>query len=276
MTTPAQSSLVRSSFGGVLTPAQVHELLNALVTGAPFSASLTRAGTSTGTLAFPTVGPTGWSWLEELQAVPDLLLGDESLIIQVCKLAGALPVSSEMLFDSTVNITVWVGDALRDSLSRDLDLGVLRGTGRPQPSGIIAQADEVTGATLLAAAGAAIASIGEKGGQADSIALSPTMYSAELTAVDTTGRPIHPGGLPELAGLRIIQVPDLGPPLVYDSRRCFLVVGQDSSITVHDDYKRDAQVLLVKARVNIGVPVKDKSLRKLAITPAATRASAKG
>ena len=70
MTTPAPG-LVTGSFGGTLTPAQVWSLLNALVEGSPFASSLTRANTSTGKLAFPTVGPTGYAWLEELQEVPE-------------------------------------------------------------------------------------------------------------------------------------------------------------------------------------------------------------
>ena len=163
MTTPAPG-LVTGSFGGTLTPAQVWALLNALVEGSPFAASLTRAETATGRMSFPTVGPTGFAWLEELQAVPSLLLNDKALIVAVAKVAGLLPVSSEMQSDAAVNITSWVQGALADSLSRDLDLGLLRGTGSPQPDGIIAQADPVEGPTLIAAAGAAIAAIGEAGG----------------------------------------------------------------------------------------------------------------
>lgn len=261
-------SLTTGSFNGVLTPAQVHELLNALIEGAPFAGSLTRATTSTGKLAFPTVAPTGYSWLAELAEVPRLVLDDKSLIVAVKKIIGALPLSSEMLSDATVNVTGWVSGALGDSLSRDMDLGLLEGAGGSEPTGIIAQAEAATGATLLAAAGAGIAAIGEKGGVADTIALSPTVYAGEMTAVDSNGRPIHEDGLDTLAGLAIVQVPGLDPPLVYDARRCYLVLGSDSNVTMHDDPGHDAKLLLVKARVNVGVPVAAKSLRKLEITPA--------
>ena len=265
MTTPAPG-LVTGSFGGTLTPAQVWALLNALVEGSPFASSLTRANTSTGKLAFPTVGPTGYAWLEELQEVPSLLLNDKALIVAVAKIAGLLPVSAEMQSDAAVNITTWVQGSLADSLSRDLDLGLLRGTGSPQPNGIIAQADEVTGPTLIAAAGAAIAAIGEAGGTTSTIAVSPTVYAAELTRTDDLGHLVHPDGLPDLIGLDIVQVPGLDPPLVYDAGRCYLVLGQDSNVTVHDDPHHDAMLLLVKARANVGVPVKDKAIRKLDIT----------
>ena len=86
--------LTTGSFAGVLTPAQVHELLNALIEGAPFAGSLTRATTSTGKLAFPTVAPTGYSWLAELAEVPRLVIDDKSLIVAVKKIIGGLPISA--------------------------------------------------------------------------------------------------------------------------------------------------------------------------------------
>ena len=138
-----------------------------------------------------------------------MLLNDKALIVRVCKVAGLLPVSAEMLSDAAVNITSWVSAALADSLSRDLDLGILNGTGQPQPDGIVAQADPVSGTSLTDTAGAAIAAIGEAGGTASTIALSPTAYAAELTAKDSQGRLMHPDGLPDLLGLTIVQVPAL-------------------------------------------------------------------
>ena len=274
MTTPAPG-LVTGSFAGTLTPAQVWALLNALVSGSPFAGSLTRAETATGRLAFPTVAPSGYAWLEELQEVPSLVLNDKALIVAVCKIAGLLPLSSEMQSDAAVNITSWVSGALADSLSRDLDTGLLQGTGSPQPDGIIAQADAVSGPTLIGAAGAAIAAIGEAGGAASTIAMSPTAYAAELTREDDLGHLIHPDGLADVAGLSIVQVPGLDPSLVYDRTRTFLVLGQDSNVTVHDDPQHDATLLLVKARANVGVPVKDQAIRKLTITPPVAARSGK-
>jgi Phage capsid family len=276
MTTPPPGSLITSSFGGVLTPAQVNELLNALITGAPFAASLTRATTSTGKLAFPTVAPSGYAWLSELQAVPRLVLDDKAVIVSVAKIIGSLPVSSEMRSDASVNITGWVSTALTDSLSRDLDVGLLTGSGAPEPDGIIDQADEVSGATLTAAAGAAIAAIGEAGGAADTIALSPTAYVEELTATDSNGRPIHEDGLDGFLGLSIVQSPGLDVPLVYNSQRVYLVLGSDSTVTLHDDWAHDAWVVLVSARCNAGVPVAGKSIRKLSVGGSAARAAKGG
>lgn len=257
--------LTTTSFAGVLTPAQVHELLVALIEGAPFAASLTRATTSTGKLAFPTVAPSGFAWLQQLQAVPRLVLDDKALIVATKKVMGGLPVSSEMTADATVNVTAWINTALTDSLSRDMDLGLLNGTGGVQPEGIIDQAEAVTGPTLIAAAGAGIAAIGEAGGVSNTIALSPTAYAAELTSTDDQGRLMHPDGLPDLLGLSIVQVPGLADPLLYDARRCYLVLGHDSAVTLHDDWEHDATILNVSARVNVGVPVARKSIRVLEI-----------
>ena len=93
MTTPAPPGIVTRSFEGVLTPAQVWALLNALIEGAPFAASLTRAETATGRLAFPTVAPSGYAWLDELEEVPRLVLNDKAQIVSVAKIIGALPVA---------------------------------------------------------------------------------------------------------------------------------------------------------------------------------------
>jgi hypothetical protein len=47
-------------------------------------------------MAFPTVAPSGYAWLEELEEVPRLVLNDKAMIVAVAKLIGALPVSAEM------------------------------------------------------------------------------------------------------------------------------------------------------------------------------------
>ena len=66
MTTPP--GLVTASFDGVLTPAQINELLDSLISGAPFAGSLTRAQTSTGRMAFPTVWRE-WPWSRRRTAI---------------------------------------------------------------------------------------------------------------------------------------------------------------------------------------------------------------
>ena len=267
MTMPAPG-IVTGSFAGTLTPAQVWALLNALVEGSPFAASLTRANTSTGKMAFPTVGTHRLRLAGGASGSPQSPAQRQGPDRGGRQGRGLLPVSSgDAVGRGGQHHDLGDRCALADCLSRDLDLGLLRGTGTPQPNGIIAQADEVSGPTLIAAAGAAIAAIGEAGGTTSTIAMSPTVYAAELTRHRRPdGRLVHPDGLPDLIGLDIVQVPGLDPPLVYDAGRCYLVLGQDSNVTLHDDPHHDAMLLLVKARANVGVPVKDKAIRKLDIT----------
>ena len=103
-----------------------------------------------------------------------------------------------------------------------MDLGLLRGSGNaPEPNGIIDQAEAVTGPTLIAAAGAGIAAIGEKGGQADTIALSPTAYvdrddrRRRQRAADPRGRARHAGRADHRAGAGPRPAPGVRrPPLL--------------------------------------------------------------
>ena len=88
--------------------------------------------------------------------------------------------------------------------------------------------------------------------------LSPTAYAAELTATDETGRIDHANGLPGLVGLEIVPSPRLAEPMVYDEERCYLVLGHDSAVTLHDDFQHDAVQVNMFARVNVGVPVARK------------------
>lgn len=266
MTTPSSiDGLTTQGFHGQLTPSQVQTVLNELVTGAPFAGSLTRVQTATGRAFFPVAAPTGFAWLQELERVPDILLNDSGQVVVVAKVAGILPISSEMLSDSSLNVTGFVSGAIQDSLSRDVDEGVLRGTGTPQPDGLIDQCPVTAGPTLIAAVGAAIAEVGEAGGTVNTLALSPTDYAAELTSVNGQGDIRHPDGMTDLAGLQLVQVPGLEQPICYDSTRVFLVLGTDGQVTIHDDPRHDAQLLLVKARINVAAPVAAKSIRKLSV-----------
>ena len=204
MTTPAPG-LVTGSFAGTLTPAQVWALLNALVEGSPFAASLTRANTSTGKLAFPTVGPTGFAWLEELQEVPSLLLNDKALIVSVAKVAGLLPVSSEMQSDAAVNITTWVQRC--PGRQPEPRPGPRAAAGDRQPP---ARRDHRPGRRGIrpdADRRGRCRHRGHRRGRRHhqhDRACRPTTYAAELTATDADGRLVHPDGpgRPDRAGHR--------------------------------------------------------------------------
>ena len=65
-------------------------------------------------------------------------LNDRAEVVAVAKLAGLLDVSNEMMSDASINLTAQFTTLLRDSLSRQLDDGLLNGRGPPEPEGVIA------------------------------------------------------------------------------------------------------------------------------------------
>jgi HK97 family phage major capsid protein len=185
-----------------------------------------------------------------------------------------LKLSNEMVLDSTTNVTQALGTLLRDSLSAQLDSGLLLGTGAPQPDGLIAKAAAVTGTGLLGAVSAAVGAIGDAGGVADCIAISATQLATENAKLATTGGALlYPAGFPAAVGLKAVVVPGLAAAntLVYDSSRVFLVLGQDSTAEYSNDYffGDDAVAIRIKTRVNAAAPVPAKAMRKLTVTLAA-------
>lgn len=206
-------------------------------------------------------------------------MADNGYIVSVAKIAGLVTLANEFLSDSEVNVTSAVSTVLTDSLSRDLDLGLLNGAGPPEPDGVIPAAPAVVSADLLAGVSQAVGEIGDAGGTADTLAISGAALAAENSSLDAAGALKYGpggafGGFPATVGLKAVVVPALATPLVYDSTRCFLVVnGQDSEVATSNDYAfaKDAATLRVKARVAAGIPAPAKSIRK--ITAAGTQAS---
>ncbi len=263
--------LTTADFGGVLFPPQVQaQIINLLVDGAPFAKILTRMPTTRRSIAWPTASPTGFASLPELGLIPEVDLQDGTVIVAVAKLAGLVMVSNEAVTDSEVNLTNSLSTLLADSLSRDLDLGLLNGTGFPQPDGVVPAAPNVDAPDLLTGVATAMGEIGDAGGTPDTLAVSGSTLAAENAKAGATGL-FYPSGFATAVGLRAVVVPALATPLVYDSTRCFLVVnGRDSEVAVSNDYafEKDAATLRVKARVAAGIPAPAKSIRKLTITAA--------
>ena len=81
--------------------------------------------------------------------------------------------------DSSINLTASLGVLLQDSLSRDLDLGLLNGGGPPAPVGVIGVAPPAVGADLLGQVTAAKGSIGDAGGTPTTLAISATALADE-------------------------------------------------------------------------------------------------
>lgn len=119
MTTPPH--VTTQSFQGVMHPADVARILNLLISGSPFASTLARYPTQRTAVAWPTARPEAPAWLPEMADLPVVGLGDDAVIVGVCKLASIVLLSNESWADTDVNLTQEFGDLLRDSASAELD-----------------------------------------------------------------------------------------------------------------------------------------------------------
>jgi len=267
---PVPPALDSASFQGVMVPPQVQaQIINLLVDQAAFANSLTRLTTNAGSVAFPVASPEGAGWLHELQRIPQMDLNPDAYIVAVAKLAGLVDVSNESISDSPFGLSALFTVLLRDSLSKQLDDGLLFGTGSPEPDGVVATASAVTGSDLLAAALAARAAISDAGGAADTMAVSGALLAGADGARDNNGSLLYgPGGIASVTGLATVTVPQLPVPLVYDSKRIYTVLnGQMSSVEVSDQFRwaYDATSFRIKCRIACACPDPNKTIRKLTI-----------
>jgi HK97 family phage major capsid protein len=268
-------ALSRASFDGVTVPAEVqNSILNALVTGAPFARSLPMLRTVRGSIAFPTAAPSGQGWVAENSPLPVVTLNDDSNVVALAKIAGIVALSNESITDSALDLENATGTVLRDTLSADLDDGLLEGSGvAPIPAGVWGRATATTGTFTDMRAGV-IASIGElidAGADATKIKVyaNGLTVATELAREGTAG-PIYPQGIVGLPfGAEIVPTPKLGADrvIVVDTSRVWLVTHDDFEVAVSPDagFKDDQTWLRVKGRFNVATPVPDKALRKFTV-----------
>lgn len=264
---PIPPNIGTGSFRGKPVPTHVvAEVVNLLITGAPLASSFTRQDTDRSAIAWPTASPTGFAWLRELQEFPVIDPGDDAYVVAVAKIGGIIDMSNETVSDNAINLTTALATLLQDSLSRDLDLGLLNGGGPPEPVGVLGVAPPVTGADLLAAVAAARGQISDAGGAPDTIAISGTALANADTDRDTAGQLVYPSGFAAAVGLNAVVVPELPTPLVFDSSRCFTVVRDDARVELSTDwhFQFDATSTRIKARVAAAIPDVNKAIRKLA------------
>ena len=226
MTTPA--GITTGSFAGTPFPPDVQaQIINLLISGTPFAASLTRQPTNRNSVAWPVASPTGFAWLNELQTFPTVDLADDAYVAAIAKIGGIVDVSNESISDTSINLSASLATVLQDSLSRDLDLGLLNGGGPPEPVGVIGVAPPALGADLLAQVTAAKGAIGDAGGTPTALAISATALATEDARQGTAGL-MYPAGFAAAMGLVPVVVPALAVPLVYDQSRCYLAVRNDA------------------------------------------------
>jgi HK97 family phage major capsid protein len=261
---------------GITPPSVQAEVINCLLGGSPFARSLTRRTLSANSTVFPIVEPTGATWVAEAQPLPTVTLGDKSYTVVPRKLAGLFSLSSELVDDTSFGIVAALGDAVRDSMGPELDDGLLNGNGTaPQPIGVIGLAPAVDGTTLRDATFNAVAEIGEDGGVADTIAMSPTAVAAEASREGSDGHPVYPNGFAAIGGLKVVPVPGLAQSLVYDSTRVLFIVRDDFSVEGSEDagFTTDTVAVRVKGRFAVAVPCVGKSIRKLTVAGVPAAAS---
>lgn len=141
----------------------------------------------------------------------------------------------------------------------------------PTPTGVLAVADEVTGPSLAQAAASAKGLIGEEGGDASHIALSPSTIAAEESREGSDGHPVYPNGLTNLSGLQVVSSVSATQPIVYDRTRTYVVEHTAFEITASTDYapafETFAVALRIVGRFALSVPLVGPAVRKLTITP---------
>ena len=265
MTTPVTTG----SWQGVLHPPDVAALVNMLVGGAPFAASLTRYPTTRAEVAFPTASPDRPAWVGEAGTIPTVGLNDDADIVGIKKLAEIVKVSNESVTDTSVNLTAQVAALLKDSSGPELDRGLLYGSQPTEPAGVVPNVTAVDATDLSGAVTKAIGLIGNAGGTATHIAAKPSLFAAQRNVKAAGGGGfLYPLGFGAQFGLLEVGVPELADCLVYDATRVYLIARtSDFEIALSQDYffDSDSTAIRVRGRFAVGMPVPLKAARKITV-----------
>jgi HK97 family phage major capsid protein len=246
------------------------KILSTVVGGSPFSRSCTLLPTARTSVAWGILDANDPAWVAELDTIPDLAKNQSTYEVGVSKLAGSILISQESIDDSDFPLTASVTQVIQDTFSHKLDLDLIGAAGpAPIPTGILSVATAADGTDLFAAAVAGKAAIGQSGGTATNIALSPH-FVGELEAIkDTTGRPIFPDAGTTFAGMATTVAVSASQPFVYDATRCWLVTRRDflAEATPFTDsaWSHYAVSLRIIGRFALAVPQPAKAVRKLTV-----------
>jgi Phage capsid family len=251
-------------------PADVVQIVSAIVGGSPFASSLTPLPTNRASVSFPQLDPDDPEWLAELGEIPVLTPDTSEYEVAVCKLAGSILISRESMEDTDFPVTQQTEQILQDTFSAKLDRDFISDTGpHPVPTGILAIAAEVTGADWLAAAVKAKADIATAGGTASHIALCPAVIGDLEGTRDANGGQLYPDAATVFAGLETVSAVAATQPVVYASDRLWLAIRRDfvaeMSDQVSEAWNRFASSLRIVGRFALAAPVPTRSVRKLAL-----------
>jgi hypothetical protein len=261
-------------------PAAVGPVVAAIVGGSPFARSLTPLPTGRTAVSFPLVNDVDDpQWGGELSDVPVLTADTDEYNIAVSRLSGSILISQESIDDSEWPLTAQTEQVIQDTFSAKLERDFLSGDGTGRvPLGVLNVAAEVAGADLELAAITAKAQIGERGGRADSIALSPTLIGTLESARDDLGRRLYDDVETSFCGLATVRSVAATQAVVYDSTRLWIVINREFSVEmtpyVSEAWNKYAQSLRLVGRFALACPMVAKSARKLAISESGTRTAA--
>lgn len=285
MTTPAPQAAVpgvsKPPWPGAFPADFQGKILSIVVGGSPFSRSCTPLPTRRGSVAFGVLDANDPAWVAELDAIPDLAKNQSTYEVGVSKLAGTILISQESIDDGDFPLTASVTQVLQDTFSHKLDLDLIGAAGpAPVPTGILSVAAASDGADLYAAAVKGKADIGQSGGSATHIALSPH-FVGELEGIkDTTGRPVFEDAGTTFAGLTTTVAVSASQPFVYDASRCWLVINRDFSAQINQfsdsAWSHYAQSLRIIGRFALAVPQPLKACRKLTVAGVAPTGAGSG
>ena len=227
-------------------------------------------------------GSAGW-YLELEEIAEGAPPGDDiEMIMRKC---GTLAkISSEVVSDADRAAINQVGEEMMRAVGLTVDRAIFNGAGPPrQPRGIIAQIDqEIVGDVtdldnVIDAAGV----IGDVGGEANALYLSPSDWTAWQKVRDAQDRPLlapdaTEAAAPRLVGLSVYRTPALtaGTAVVAQSDQIIVAVRDDPSVEMSDQalFTSDGHVARITTRLDCAL--NDK--RGLAvIKPAARQAASK-
>ena len=277
---PARGPIIQATWPGTF-PSEVRPVISAIVGGSPFARSLSPLPTTRTGVVFPLANDTDEpSWGKELDVIPTLDLEGGEYDAAVSRLSGSILISEESVSDAEYPITAQVEQVLQDKFSNKLERDFIGGAGPfPVPTGILAVAAEVGGADLELAAIAAKGEIGTAGGEANSIAMSPTLIAGLESARDEIGRALYPDAGTTFAGLATVRSVAATQAVVYDSARLWLVINRDFraefSRQVSEAWNRYAVSLRIVGRFALAAPMPAKSVRKLTVADPGSAGSAK-
>lgn len=256
------------------------KILSVVVGGAAFSRSCTPLPTARGSVAWGILDTNDPAWGAELDPIPDLSKAQTTYEVAVSRLAGSILISQESIDDSSFPLTASVSQAINDTFSSKLDRDLVGAAGpAPIPTGILSVATASDGTDLHAAAVKAKADIGQSGGTATNIAMSPH-FIGELESIMSTGTglPVFPDAGTTFAGLATVPTVAATQPFVYDASRCWLVTRHDFlaefSNQTDSAWSHYAVSLRIIGRFALAVPQPVKAVRKLTVAGVAPTSEA--